>query len=664
MGRVLAAGRLMRSSIGHRTLSFGLAATLVGATLLSDIREAEACGCLSPPAVTEGDYAVNQRAEQIIFEVEPGWVTAHVLIKYAGAPESFAWIVPVPEIPELDISPVAAFGLIDRATAPIVNSLPEDICPTSSWACRYHQTPDCGGRFGGFGGANEDGASPSTDAGAGGQEPPPVTVIDQQVVGDYQTVTFRADEAQAAVTWLRDNGFIVNQTTSIYMEPYVQANMVFVAAKLVAGAGVDAIKPLKLKYRANFPMVPLVLTAVAAEPNLTVTSFIYGSSSFKPMNHPTVTIDERRIARDGAGRLNYPMVLARTIDEAGGDGFAIEYRGGSPRTSFGNNGCCSNGYDICGVSNNNQCECPGSTVDAADCESQSDLVEGIELVDALANKYNRMTRITTRVSAEEMTFDPTFEVDYTGAQFGQLQLSGSQVSLARCGADVVDYERFQELSADQNCAAMYCGPGARCVQTSAGAACECNVDQVAQRYFDLDNQASVTCVPRVPTVDLRAGGEVLPDACAGVSCGAGTCIDRNGVAVCDCDDGAAAIAGASASPRCFPVTRTGTTPGAQDFSDALRDLDVCEPAPPTCGDGGWLVKVGTNRPGVACAGRNPDPPQHLREPGPPPTCDGFFDGCAGCSTDSGGNGEGPFAAIGGAWILAFFLFRRRRSAKA
>ena len=114
-----------------------------------------------------------------------------------------------------------------------MNVTNEDICPTSAWACRYHQTPDCGGF--GFGGEDGNGAPGFSDAGASG-EPPPVTVIDEQVVGDYQTVTFRADEAQAAVTWLRTNGFIVNQTTSIYMEPYVQAGMVFVAAKLVAGA--------------------------------------------------------------------------------------------------------------------------------------------------------------------------------------------------------------------------------------------------------------------------------------------------------------------------------------------------------------------------------------------------------------------------------------------
>src|SRR5665647_486699 len=102
--------------------------------LVADPRVSEACGCLSPPAVPVGDYAVNQQSEQIIFEVEPGWVTAHVLIKYAGKPESFAWIIPVPEVPELSLSPISAFGMLDRLTAPDVGVNVENICPVSEWA--------------------------------------------------------------------------------------------------------------------------------------------------------------------------------------------------------------------------------------------------------------------------------------------------------------------------------------------------------------------------------------------------------------------------------------------------------------------------------------------------------------------------------------------------
>src|SRR5262245_25795369 len=95
---------------------------------------AQACGCLSPPIPRPGavDFAVNQQAEQIIFEVEPdGHIVAHVLIRYAGAPEKFAWIVPVPSVPDLELSYADAFGLIDQQTAPQVTATAQNICPQS-----------------------------------------------------------------------------------------------------------------------------------------------------------------------------------------------------------------------------------------------------------------------------------------------------------------------------------------------------------------------------------------------------------------------------------------------------------------------------------------------------------------------------------------------------
>jgi MYXO-CTERM domain-containing protein len=615
---------------------------------------ADACGCLSPPVVSSGDYAVNQRAEQIIFEVEPGWVTAHVLIKYSGKPESFAWIVPVPEVPELSISPSSAFGILDKQTQPQVSVGIDDLCPQSQWSCSYHDRPNCGGIYG----ADDDsagggGGNSVSDAGAG-NEPPPVTVIDEKVVGDYQTVTFRASEAQAATQWLRSNGFIVNQTTSIYMEPYVQANMVFVAAKLLPGAGVESIKPLKMRYRAAFPMVPLLLTAVGADPHMTVTTYLYGNDAFRPMGHPLVQVDPKRIARDKNGRLNYPMALALTVDEAGGDGFVVEYRGDPVTPQLGSSSCCSGSYDFCGIGGNNKCECPGQPFDEQDCKATaSDLSDGIDLIKSLAQKYTTLTRITTRVSPEEMRFDPTFERDFGATRTGVLQLRGTQESLAGCADQVIDKDKFAAADAMQSCATLYCGIGGVCVTTASGGACACGANTVAQQFTDLDNQPSVTCVPRTPTCDLRAGGEALPDACAGVSCGAGTCVDRNGVAVCACDAGNAAVAGNGAAPFCRPIEQSSESRGGIDYSDALKPIDVCAPAPPTCGTDGWLVKTGTTRPGVDCGGTQP---AHWRTvPPPKPVCDDFF-GC-GCQ----GGGEAPLPAMALAWICAAVMFRRRRS---
>ncbi|CAN5836354.1 hypothetical protein BH11MYX2_BH11MYX2_15260 [soil metagenome] len=634
---------------------------LAGITMCAQLRQADACGCVHPPETPSGNYAVNQRAEQIVFETEPGYVTAHILINYSGTPASFAWIVPVPEAPEIGISPVSAFAMIDQGTAPIIQVQPINECPQPEWSCRYHDQPTCGGWFGNGG----DGASPGgLDAGtsgdaSGGGSNPPVTVISTQRVGDYQTVTFRADQAGAATQWLRDNGFIVNPTMSIYMEPYINAGMVFVAAKLVPGAGVDAIRPIKLRYHATYPMVPLVLTAIASEPNLTVTSYIFSDHPYRPQGHPMATIDPTRISQDAEGRTNYPMVVARTVDEAGGDAFVREYSGSSYIPNSFQSGCCASDFDVCNIGNDTNCQCPLSAFDMGDCVGLGDARDGVDFLNTLASRHNWLTRLTTRISAEEMTFDPQFEPDFgTATSGGQQVLNGQVHTLAGCTGNLVSVDKYAAVMAQQECSSVYCGPGGRCVGTDQGAACACDSEHVAQQYMDLDNKPSIACVPTTPPVDLRAGGAQLPDACAGVSCGEGTCIDRNGVAVCECEAGTAALPGAGSSPSCANVTRGGTTPGAQDYSAPLHDLEVCAPAYPVCGEGGWLEKHAVAKAGVACVNIVKDPPAALTVPGDAPTCDDGLLGCGGCSSNTN-----PVAAFGGVWVVGLLLLRRRRGAR-
>ena len=637
------------------SLVVALSAAVGAAVTVTDLPRAEACGCLSPPipTPTEPEYAVNQQSEQIIFEVEPPWITAHVLIDYAGNPASFAWLVPVPEAPELGLSPASAFGLLERAASPQVTVNVQDLCPVSRWACKYHPALSCGddpirGLDGGVGGS--DASAP------GGTEP--VEVISTQVVGDYQTVTFSASQAQAAVAWLRDNGFIVNPTTAPYMEPYVEANMVFVAAKLVPGADVSSIKPLRMRFRSPFPMVPLVLTAVAAEPHLTVTSYLYGTSAYKPISHPLTVVPVDRLAQDGDGRVNYPMVLARAIDDAGGDAFVAEYRGDAPRPDLGESSpCCAFGGDACGLAGNGLCECPRLEFDQVDCAAAGDLLEGVALVDRLASTHPRMTRLTTRVSPEEMRFDPTFGPDVGAPPFGRLRLTAEQPSLRACRDRVIDQDRLAEVEALQACASVYCGTG-ECEVAAGEGACACDASTIARQFTDLDGKPSVTCVPTEAPVDLGYGGLALPDACAGVDCGLGRCQAVNGVAHCACDGGAAAAVGEGGAPRCLPIDVLTRSPGAEDWSEPLRTLSVCAPPPPTCGEGGWLEEVAGVRVGVDCGDATPEP-SRLEKPAAPTCGDPGVLGCAGC--ESGGGGA-PLGAIAGGLLVTAVLVRRRRRA--
>lgn len=675
---------LRRSATATGVCALSMAA-LALATALTPNR-AEACGCLSPPdpvALDTDNFAVNQQAEQIIFEVGEETVSAHVQIRYAGDPEQFAWIVPVPNVPDLELSHTIAFGMIDEETAPIAFSRFESLCPVPEYQCEYHPTPDCdlpgqgsdtGGTSGLTGGDSPGDTDDGTDPGGGGGPPNGVDVIDMQTVGDYETVTFSADDAALAVDWLQENGFIVNETMTPYMQPYIDGGMVFVAARLVAGAGVDSIKPLKITYDGTQPMIPLQLTAVAAEPHMTVSAFIYSDESFAPVDHPLIDLDPARIAFDPGSRMNYPMVLAASIDEAGGDAFVREYEGAPVRPRFfDDSGCCDEGGDWCGIASDSQCQCPGAEWDAPDCSEIEGLLDSIELTNRLADEYTVLTRLTTRLSPEEMTFDPMFEGrGVPDSPQGRLELEGRQYSLDACAGDVIDQDAFDANLRQQECTAMYCGEGACVVSNSGKAGCDCNDGYVAKSFTDYDGQPSITCVPEVGTVDLGLTTD-LPDVCAGFDCGAGDCVAVGGFPTCDCGPGDTAVFDETlGSVFCEgePDAPDMGDPGANNYSGPLQELEVCAPAPPNCGDRGWLVEANIDGiHGVMCESSTPSEAE-LEIPDPP-TCEDIYgetatpagegddaDGSSsgGCSSSGVGGGLG-WAYLG---LLLFGTVRLRR----
>jgi hypothetical protein len=635
-------------------------AVFVVAALANAIQPApaRACGCFTPPLPKPGmvDFAINQQAEHIIFEVEPDGqhITAHVLIRYAGDPEQFAWIVPVPSVPELDISYGSAFGFLDQQTQPTISPSVQNICPQPLYQCRQHTVPFCGsnGR-GGFSGGSPLSPMGAAMAGAGGSggsnaglEPPGVMVFARAQVGSYDTVVFGAGDGAAAVTWLNTEGFIVNETMSPYMQPYLDDDMLFVAAKLIPGADADEIRPLRMRYEGNQPMIPLVLTAVAAEPHLTVTSYIYGATTFAPLDEPLFTGDD--LGGDWLatynGRTNYPMALARMIDEEGGHAFMLEFAGAPPRYMGQNGlGCCnSNGVDNCGIGNDQLCQCPLSSFDEADCADEQDLVSGLKLVEELATKYARMTRLTTRLSAEEMTYDPMFATSRDAALNGAVRISrvASQSVLMSCERDLIERDEYDAKHAVEACATVYCARG-ECVATEDGPGCVCDPGHLGRSFTDLDGKESITCVPEKAAVDLSAGGLDVPDVCDTLSAlEQGTCVNLAGFPAMRCDAGHAAIAvPAGAMPSCSPVTHESGTSGARDYTVGYAEMRICAPAPPSCDARlGWLEpNAAPQRKSVeSCKSSEPDP-SWLEKP-PAPVCP---------PSGSGTSGFGGPAAVPG-----------------
>ena len=590
---------------------------------------AHACGCLSPPIPPPMpgavDFAVNQQAEQIIFEVEPdGHIVAHVLIRYAGDPKQFAWIVPVPSLPELELSHAEAFGFIDQQTRPTVSVTEPSICPAPLYVCKQHPMPVCGDRVPAPMSPGFAAGSPTNASQAGSSAPaptaPPVTVLARQQVGSYDTVVFDAGDAQAAVDWLQSEGFIVNDTMSPYMEPYVAQDMLFVAAKLVPGAGADEIRPLRMRYEGTQPMIPLQLTAVATEPNLTVTAYIYAPTPYAPVDQTLLLPGD--LPRDAVAsvgtRNNYPMLLSRLIDEDGGRAFMLEYVGAGPRfmpvpinrgggfpgqpiiATPGISTCCDATDqlgDPCNILHDQQCQCPLSPGDADDCAATPDLVEGMKLAERLAATYPRLTRITTRMSAEEMTFDPMFDPAPQIAAMPRLSLVATNRTLGACTGQILEDDRYSQILSVQACATTYCGRG-RCVSVGSGVGCVCDPGHVARRFTDLDGEPSLTCVPETAPVDLEAGGIVVPDVCETLAAEDGQrCVNLAGFPGIRCGEGeAAALVGTGVAPTCLKAGHDSGTTGARNYTLELENLRVCAPSPPACDARfGWLEPSGAQQ---------------------------------------------------------------------
>jgi MYXO-CTERM domain-containing protein len=275
----------------------------LGATLaLMAPRAAHACGgffCSQVP--------IDQTGEQIIFSLAPNHVTAHIQISYTGAAKDFAWVVPVAAKPEISLGSQAVFQAVGARTAPSFQL---------DWS---GNGASCG--------LQPPMAAPSAGGGVvngnGG-----VTVIDAKDVGPYMTVTLEANDSGQLLKWLDDNGFQQPSAALPLLDHYVSLHMFFVAMRLKQDATAGDIQPIVLDMATGEPCVPLILTRIAAQPDMPVQVYVLGAARAFPENWFHVVVDEAKINWLSRGS-NYRQVVTAAIDEAAGHGFVTEFAGSS-----------------------------------------------------------------------------------------------------------------------------------------------------------------------------------------------------------------------------------------------------------------------------------------------------------------------------------------------
>ncbi|HEX2730324.1 MAG TPA: DUF2330 domain-containing protein [Polyangiaceae bacterium] len=279
------------------------------ALLALSVHPAHACGGLFC------NGAVNQAAERIIFaDNGDGTVTAVIEIQYQGPASEFSWLLPVSTPPSEDqplrIGSTAALAALQAATNPqfVLQTKVEGKCaPTESLAA------DAGAIFN----ASADHAEVTVDA-SGIVGPFDWTVI---------SVTDRSSEpAKAATDWLEANGYQVPPGSAPLLAPYLGDGLSLLALRLTKDADVGSIRPIIITYDADRAIIPIKLTAVAAQDDMGVMTFLLGEGRGVPQNYLSLEINEARLDWFNP-QSNYAALVNQAADDAGGQGFVTEFAG-------------------------------------------------------------------------------------------------------------------------------------------------------------------------------------------------------------------------------------------------------------------------------------------------------------------------------------------------
>jgi MYXO-CTERM domain-containing protein len=463
---------------------------LLAAMGLLGAKPADACGglfCANSP--------VDQNAERILFEVhEPGNISVTVEIAYSGDPDKFSWIVPVSETPsEMSVAPPSALRILDTATN--VQIVPPPT--TCSQENRDFAPP--------FASGEDSFAAEDGDANGG------VNVEDLPVVGPYDPEVISSDDPDALIEWLEENEYLITDEMKPYIEDYVAAGYKFMGVKLIPDAGVTDISPLKWTCPEGDPLIPIKLTAVAAEPEMGVLVYVAGSTRFSPVNYREIQMDTDLVQFDPAtGQSNYYPLASWLIDEEGGKAMITEYAAtmDEVQDSVNNTFLFTNDFE-----------------------------EAQEWVTDTLSEHAYLTRFYTRISAWEMDDDPIFQENDDGDNVSRVHDLSNRPAIEICDTT------FEAVP----CGSMYCGPGSQCATTADGVdGCVCEEGTVARaitapRGAGLAVGQTITCQETSLNM-LQSVSEDLADPCDGFSCGAGgSCLPVSGFATCDCNDGYAAV---------------------------------------------------------------------------------------------------------------------------
>jgi len=514
-----------------KSAAWGVAA-LVAAAMWAP-SPASACGgffCSQSP--------VDQASERIIFAINADGTTDMIVqIAYQGTSQDFAWLLPLASVPDpkkLATFPQLAMMALESGTGPT-----------------FSMHPDCQwGWQDGAAGGSADAGTATPDASDGGVEPP-VTVYIRETVGPYDVAVIGSDDAKAASDWLQAEGYRISEPMAEYIKIYTAEKMKLLALKLTDEADVSEIAPFRLRLPGDSPNIPLRLTSIAAMPEMGIVAWVFADQRYEPVAPgKELDIDNSLLRWGGSPEwTNWKAVVARAVDEVDGKGWVVEQAGNTDQLR--------------------------NLITSQEISPEDPRFEAQQALKELIEGKSYMTRLYTRLSPEEMTYDPGFK------RSAKADVSRDrQLPYVKEFCDD-DWENDQRDPCDFNA----CGSHGLCrkVENEDGqlvAACACAPGLTARATGTSDfGAAEISCIDErlsfLNPGDRDTAGQVLPDACAGFSCGEhGSCVTMNMTPTCECDQGYVAQARVSAGTTSMTCVLPSEPIPASFYKTRLEPRDL------------------------------------------------------------------------------------------
>jgi len=193
----------------------------------------------STPAFADGGFFASmgkdiyQPSQKALIFYADGREDLILSVRYEGNASDFAWVVPVPAQPAVDVAGPELFWELAELT-------------------RLFLPPESAGL--------SPGAASSLD----------VTVLEEKAAGPYDVAILAAEDPAALVDWLNSNGYSFPETGEEILNEYISRQWYFVASKIrieeeATGLAEGTIEPLVLSFRSDSIVYPLRITSLSSD---------------------------------------------------------------------------------------------------------------------------------------------------------------------------------------------------------------------------------------------------------------------------------------------------------------------------------------------------------------------------------------------------------------